>query len=106
MDCNGNQLYANHTTISTGCQESDETFNISQVLHNLFPNATNIPDFGDTNQTYFEISECGGAWPLWATILIVIGSVLCCCCICACLGYVFCRRRKSGMNQGYVQTYG
>ena len=60
----------------------------------------------NTSQTYFEIAECGGAWPEWATILIIVGSILCCCGCCAALGWIFCRRRKGGMNSGYVQTYG
>ena len=99
-NCGGILWNEGSTKIYTGCQQGNNTFN-SSFINKLFPN---IPIIVSSNQTYFDISECGGAWPLWATILITVGAVLCCCGICAALAWVFCRRRKGGMTQGLVQN--
>ena len=98
-DCDGHELNGNMSTIDTGCQHG----NFTSIIDEIFPN--NTYDFS-SNQTYFEITECGGAWPEWATIIIIVGSVLCCCCCCGVLCYCFSRQRKGGLNQGLVQTYG
>ena len=107
-DCNGDVMNNNATTIYPGCQNNTATFNTSWI-NDLFPNL-NLTSYLNENETYFDITECGGGtqWPLWATALIIGGAIFCfCLCCCAVLGYFVCRKRKGGINNGaYIETYG
>jgi len=71
------------------------------IFKNLFPN------LGDANQTYFEISECGGAWPpQWLVDLFIVGCVLLCLCfVCCGIGCCWwCSFRKKGKKKNKEQN--
>jgi len=100
--CRGNELNQNRSTIEAGCHE--KTFNTT-LIHNIFPNFTVL----SVNESlYFEIAECGAKnFPLWVIIVIAVAACLCCCGCCAVIACLFVRsRRRKGINNGYVQTYG
>ena len=83
-------------TVNTGCS--------------WFTNSS-IPTNGTTlqpmsNSTYFEITECGKGEVPWLYVGIGLAAFCCCCCGCAIAGAYCVRKRKSGINAGYVQTYG
>ena len=75
----GSEVAANATTIHSGC---NHTMIHNQYLQNLFPNV-----FSE-NQTYIEISECGGGdnWPpKWLVHFLITGGVLFSLCFLGCM---------------------
>ena len=87
-NCEGNMINNNHTTIHNGC---GNTIINNDYLHNF------LPDIFNENQTYFEISECGGAWPpQWLITLFYVAIVLVpvCFCLCGCFAIWWCSFRR------------
>lgn len=100
QECQGNLVNTNHSTIHNGCGDQIIT---NPVFENLFPNL-----FGE-NQTYFEISECGGGWPpQWLVTLVIVGCVLCgLCAICgsiACCWWCSFRKRKKKEQNALINN--
>ena len=101
QQCSGHVINSNHTSIDDGC--GNKLININNTIFNRL-----FPDFGDSNETYFEISECGGGWPpQWLIDLVIAGFVVlgCCflCCAVGCCWYCsFRKKRKKKVQNALI----